>query len=106
VVRAPAKPAWCGGDSGGEKDLPRATKTGRPSETSPFRLEVFVEHHTLSQFEGDSKHFLPIILACILIFCQEIWFRIMDSITQYYSIGFVDSLKRKTYSGIKKTFNN
>ncbi len=32
-------------------------------EASLLRLEVFAELHTLSQFEGDSKPFLPMILA-------------------------------------------
>lgn len=32
-------------------------------EASLLRLEVFTELHTLSQFEGDSKPFLPMILA-------------------------------------------
>jgi type II secretory pathway predicted ATPase ExeA len=32
-------------------------------EASLFRLGVFTELHTLTQFEGDSKPFLPLILA-------------------------------------------
>ncbi len=32
-------------------------------EASLLRLEVFTELHTLTQFEGDSKPFLPMILA-------------------------------------------
>ena len=32
-------------------------------EASLLRLEVFTELHTLAQFEGDSKPFLPIVLA-------------------------------------------
>jgi len=32
-------------------------------EASLLRLDVFAELHTITQFEKDSKHFLPIILA-------------------------------------------
>ena len=32
-------------------------------EASLLRLEVFTELHTLTQFEGDSKPFLPMVLA-------------------------------------------
>jgi type II secretory pathway predicted ATPase ExeA len=32
-------------------------------EASLLRLDVFAELHTLTQFEGDSKPYLPMILA-------------------------------------------
>jgi len=32
-------------------------------EASLMRLDVFTELHTLTQFEGDGKHYLPLILA-------------------------------------------
>lgn len=32
-------------------------------EASLMRLEVFAELHTITQFEGDGKHYLPLVLA-------------------------------------------
>jgi len=50
-----------------ELNLELADKKQKPvfiiDEASLLRLDVFTELHTITQFEGDSKPILPIILA-------------------------------------------
>jgi len=73
-------------------------------EASLIRLDVFQELHTLTQFEGDSKPFLPIILAGQSNLIDKLSFRTSQPLaSRIVARSHLDGVNRQTWSNTSGT---